>query len=84
MPQRKVAISIPADTLARADRLARRRGTSRSALIAELVEEAARRAREEEITAALDACYSDPESRAEQGRLTREVYRGEALEDEQW
>jgi len=82
MSARKVAISIDADLLNEADRLARKGHLSRSGLIAQLLAEATKKARDRAITDSLDAVFGRPAVRAEQERLTRERYPGERFGDE--
>ena len=84
MSVRKVAISIDPVLLKAADRLARSRRISRSGLISDLIARAAKAASDRAITQALDSVYGEPEGRAEQQKLTRERYRGEAFGDVEW
>ncbi len=83
---RKIAISIRADTLREADRLAKRLGTSRSGLISALLSGATRRTRQGDISRSWDLLFREQDIVREQERMTREVYRGERFgdEDDDW
>jgi len=85
MASRKIAISMHPDVVREADRLAKRLGKSRSALLSDLVSRAARELRDREITEALNKVFKDPSTRREQVRASREVYVGEVFgDDSEW
>src|SRR3989338_4564626 len=66
MPMKKVAISLPEPVLETVDRLATRRGESRSHLIATILSRVARAKRDRDITAQIDALLADKSIAAEQ------------------
>ena len=78
-PGMKTAVSIPDPVFKAADRFARKRGLSRSALYAEALNEFLRRHNDDEITKRLDAVYAtesstlDPVLEAAQARTLRRV-----------
>jgi len=85
MATRKIAISVREDVLKAADRLAKKLGKSRSALISELLARAAKEQRDREITEALNRVHGKPAVRREQARLARETYVGEVFgDDSEW
>jgi metal-responsive CopG/Arc/MetJ family transcriptional regulator len=62
----RVAISLPAPVVKTVDALAGRRGESRSRFIASLLRRIASAKHDREISAEIDALFSDPNVRAEQ------------------
>ncbi len=84
MPMKKVAISLPEPVLATVDRLATRRGESRSHLIATILSRVARAKRDRDITAQIDALLADKSIAAEQKLTTDEFLRMSPWPREKW
>ena len=68
MPMKKIAISLPEPVHKTVDRLAARRGESRSRTIATILSRVARVKRDRDITAQIDALFADETIVAEQKR----------------
>jgi metal-responsive CopG/Arc/MetJ family transcriptional regulator len=84
MPMKKVAISLPEPVLETVDRLAARRGESRSHVIAAILSRVARLKRDRDITAQIDALFADETIVAEQKRTADEFLRGSPWPIERW
>jgi hypothetical protein len=84
MSSQRIAVSLPADLLHEADRLAKRLGKSRSGLISELLTRATQEARGREISDSWESVARDPDMQREQIEMSREVYRGERFGDDEW
>ena len=84
MPMKKVAISLPEPVLKTVDRLAARRGESRSHVIATILSRVARAKRDRDITMQIDALFADETITAEQKRMTDEFLRMSPWTREEW
>lgn len=84
MPMKKVAISLPEPVLETVDRLATRRGESRSHLIATILSRVARAKRDRDITAQIDALLADKSITAEQKLTADEFLRMSPWLREKW
>lgn len=84
MPMKKVAISLPEPVLEAVDRLAIRRGESRSHLIATILSRVARAKRDRDITAQIDALFADESITTEQKRTADEFLRMSPWPREKW
>lgn len=69
----RVALSLPQPVVEAVDELAERRGESRSHFIASLLHRVASAKRDRQISAEIDALFSDPAIRTEQ-RETAEAF----------
>jgi hypothetical protein len=74
MPMKKITISLPEPALKTVDRLAARRGESRSHVIAMILSRVARAKRKRDIAAQIDALFADDTLRAEQKRTRNALY----------
>lgn len=81
---KKVAISLPEPVLETVDRLATRRGESRSHLIATILSRVARAKRDRDITAQIDALLADKSITAEQKLTADEFLRMSPWLREKW
>ena len=84
MPMKKIAISLPEPVLETVDRLATRRGESRSHLIATILSRVARAKRDRDITAQIDALLADKSITAEQKLTADEFLRMSPWPREKW
>ena len=84
MPMKKVAISLPEPVLETVDKIAARRGESRSHVIATILSRLARVQRDHDITARIDALFADERITAEQKRTADEFLRGSTWHRENW
>lgn len=84
MPMKKVAISLPEPVLETVDRLATRRGESRSHVIATILSRVARAKRDRDITAQIDALLADKSITAEQKLTADEFLRMSPWPREKW
>lgn len=75
MAMKKIAISLPELVLETVDRLAASRGESRSHLIATVLERVAQVKRDRDITAQIDALFTDPAIANEQKAAADEFLR---------
>jgi Arc/MetJ-type ribon-helix-helix transcriptional regulator len=75
MAMKKIAISLPQPVLERVDRLAASRGESRSHLIATVLDRVARAKHDRDITAEIDALFTDEKVGAEQKATADEFLR---------
>jgi Arc/MetJ-type ribon-helix-helix transcriptional regulator len=75
MAMKKIAISLPQPVLERVDRLAASRGESRSHLIATVLDRVARAKHDRDITAQIDALFTDEKVGAEQKATADEFLR---------
>ena len=75
MPMKKVAISLPEPVLEAVDRLAARRGESRSHVIATILSRVAHVKRDRDMTAQIDALFADETIVVEQKRTADEFLR---------
>lgn len=84
-PTVKTAISLDRETFEEMERLARKKSISRSQLFAHAARDLVKRERGEEITAQLNAVYSEPPDPEEKARLDAMLglYRG-TLDKEEW
>jgi metal-responsive CopG/Arc/MetJ family transcriptional regulator len=81
---KRVAISLPEPVLKTVDRLAARRGESRSHLIATILSRVAHAKRDREITAQIDALFADETITVEQKRTADEFLRMSPWSKESW
>ena len=81
---KRVAISLPEPVLKTVDRLAARRGESRSHLIATILSRVARAKRDREIMAQIDALFADETITMEQKRTADEFLRMSPWSKESW
>ena len=72
MPMKKIAISLPEPVLDTVDQIAARRGESRSRVIADILSRVTRAKRDRDITAQIDALFTDEALVAEQKHTTDE------------
>lgn len=84
MPMKKIAISLPEPVLETVDRLATRRGESRSRVIATILSRVARAKRDRDITAQIDALLADKSITAEQKLTADEFLRMSPWPREKW
>lgn len=84
MPMKKIAISLPEPVLKTVDRLAARRGESRSHVIATILSRVARATRDRDITAQIDALFANDTIMAEQKRTADEFLRMSPWTKEEW
>ena len=84
MPMKKVAISLPEPVLKTVDRLAARRGESRSRVIATILSRVARVKRDRDITAEIDALFADETIVEEQKRTAEELLQMSPWTKEEW
>ncbi len=84
MPMKKIAISLPEPVLKTVDRLAARRGESRSRTIATILSRVARVKRDRDITAQIDALFADETIMTEQKRTADEFLRMNSWTKEEW
>ncbi len=84
MPMKKIAISLPEPVLETVDRLATRRGESRSHVIATILSKVARAKRDRDITAQIDALLADKSITAEQKLTADEFLRMSPWPREKW
>ncbi|MEZ4388883.1 MAG: ribbon-helix-helix protein, CopG family [Candidatus Krumholzibacteriia bacterium] len=77
----KIAISLPDQLYAAADRLARRLGVSRSELYRRALADYLERHDDESVTRQLDAVYGDDPDPGVPGPLDRQQRRGVSRED---
>jgi metal-responsive CopG/Arc/MetJ family transcriptional regulator len=84
MPMKKVAISLPEPVLKTVDRLAARRGKSRSRVIATILSQVTRVKRDRDITARIDALFADETIMMEQKRTADEFLRMSPWTKEEW
>ena len=84
MPMKKIAISLPEPVLETVDRLATRRGESRSHVIATILSRVARAKRDRDITAQIDALLADKSITAEQKLTAGEFLRMSPRPREKW
>jgi len=86
MAYRKTAISMPKDVLDSVDRIAKKRGESRSAFITRAVQRAIGREAGEAITRRLDEVYADPRVGEEEVGVAEEMLAGSGVDwsDEGW
>jgi metal-responsive CopG/Arc/MetJ family transcriptional regulator len=75
MAMKKIAISLPESVLKRVDKLAASRGESRSHLIATVLDRVARAKRNRDVTAQIDALFTDEKIGAEQKATAEEFVR---------
>jgi hypothetical protein len=75
MPVKKIAMSLPEPVLKTVDRLAARRGESRSRVIATILSRVTRVKRDRDITTQIDALFADEAIVAEQKRTADELLR---------
>ena len=81
---KRVAISLPEPVLKTVDRLAARRGESRSHLIATILSRVARAKRDREITAQIDTLFADETITVEQKRTADEFLQMSPWNKESW
>jgi metal-responsive CopG/Arc/MetJ family transcriptional regulator len=81
---KRVAISLPEPVLKTVDRLAARRGESRSHLIATILSRVARAKQDREITAQIDTLFADETITVEQKRTADEFLRMSPWNKESW
>ena len=81
---KKIAISVPELVLERVDKLAARRGESRSHLIATVLDRVARAKHDRDITAQIDALFSDEKIAAEQKATSKDFLRLSPWRVEKW
>jgi metal-responsive CopG/Arc/MetJ family transcriptional regulator len=84
MPMKKIAISLPEPVLKTVDRLAARRGESRSHVIATILSRVARAKRDRDVAAQIDVLFADDTLRAEQKRTADEFLRMSPGTKEEW
>lgn len=84
MPMKKVAISLPEPVLKTVDRLAARRGESRSHVIATILSQVTRVKRDRDIAAQIDALLADETIMMEQKRTADEFLRMSPWNKEEW
>jgi metal-responsive CopG/Arc/MetJ family transcriptional regulator len=75
MAMKKIAISLPEPVLERVDKLAASRGESRSHLIATVLDRVARAKHDHDITAQIDALFTDEKIAAEQKATSKDFLR---------
>jgi metal-responsive CopG/Arc/MetJ family transcriptional regulator len=73
MPVKKIAISIPIETLSIIDKIAAKVGNNRSRLITSILNHVAKNIRDKEITQQINKVFSDKKIQDEQ-RDTMEAY----------
>lgn len=73
MRARRFSVALPEDVMAAVDRAAASRGVTRSGLLASVLRAMARMQTEAEITAAVNAVMSDPDTAEEQLATARAV-----------
>jgi len=71
MPARKFAISVPESVMRHVDRVARRRGMTRSGFVSHVLAHVAEARTDAEISRRLDALFADPEVAREQRKTAR-------------
>ena len=81
---KRVAISLPEPVLKTVDRLAARRGESRSHLIATILSRVANAKRDREILAQIDTLFADETITVEQKRTADEFLRLSPWNKENW
>ena len=81
---KKVAISLPESVLKTVDRLATRRGESRSRVIATILSRVARVKWDRDITAQIDALFADDTLVAKQKRTADELLRMSPWTKAEW
>jgi metal-responsive CopG/Arc/MetJ family transcriptional regulator len=84
MPMKKIAISLPEPVLDIVDRLAARRGESRSRVIADILSRVTRAKRDRDITAQIDALFADETLVEEQKHTADEFLRMNPWTREEW
>jgi metal-responsive CopG/Arc/MetJ family transcriptional regulator len=84
MAMKKIAISLPGPVLERVDRLAASRGESRSHLIATVLDRVARAKHDRDITAQIDALFTEDKIRAEQKATADEFLRMSSWPKRKW
>ena len=75
MAAKKIAISLPPETLEQVDAAANEAGESRSAFIARICMLATRARSEKEVRGKINALFADPEIREEQRRTSEDFLR---------
>ena len=81
---KKIAISLPQPVLRTVDQIAQHQRESRSHVIARILSRVARLKRDRDITAQIDALFSDGEIAAEQKRTADEFLRESSWPRERW
>lgn len=85
MRARKIAISVPEDVLDEVDRAARRRATTRSGFITQILRIAASTARDAEVERRIRAFFEDPQVSKDVRRDARSLSSAAArLPDWEW
>ena len=84
MAMKKIAISLPEPVLERVDKLAASRGESRSHLIATVLDRVARAKHDHDITAQIDALFTDEKIAAEQKAISKDFLRMSPWRAEKW
>jgi metal-responsive CopG/Arc/MetJ family transcriptional regulator len=84
MAMKKIAISLPGPVLERVDRLAASRGESRSHLIATVLDRVARAKHDRDITAQIDALFTEEKIRAGQKATADEFLRMSSWPKGKW
>jgi metal-responsive CopG/Arc/MetJ family transcriptional regulator len=84
VPVKKIAISVPEDVVRAVDRVARRRRTTRSALISQLLRQAARAHGDAELKRIIDELFAEPEVVREQVETAEAYGRAGRPEGTEW
>lgn len=84
MAMKKIAISLPEPVLKTVDQIAQHQRESRSHVIARILSRVARLKRDRDITAQIDALFSDGEIAAEQKRTADEFLQESPWPGERW
>ncbi|HXG20958.1 MAG TPA: ribbon-helix-helix protein, CopG family [Methylomirabilota bacterium] len=84
MPMKKIAISLPKPVLDTVDQIAARRGESRSRVIADILSRVTRAKRDRDITAQIDALFTDEALGVEQKHTADEFLRMNPWTHEEW
>ncbi|MBI3799738.1 MAG: ribbon-helix-helix protein, CopG family [Deltaproteobacteria bacterium] len=84
MPMKKVAISLPEPVLKTVDRLAARRGESRSRVIVTILSQVTQVKRDRDIMARIDALFADETIMVEQKRTADEFLWMSTWTKEEW
>jgi len=84
MAMKKIAISLPGPVLERVDKLAASRGESRSHLIATVLDRVSRVKHDHDITAQIDALFTDEKIAAEQKTTAKAFLRMSSWRAGKW
>ncbi len=84
MAKRKIAITIPPDTLERVDSWAERLNVSRSQFILDQVENSLRNLEDDEVTQHYNEAYATPEALEENRTLAQDMRNLAPQDQEKW